>query len=420
MPESLHIREPEPRRSTSYVLWIAIAIITIVGFLTLRYLLRDKVTVRVAHASYQNLLSTISTNGKVEPVEDFQAHSLAGGTVQKVYVVEGQQVHKNDLLMSMNADDARSRVAQANEQVKAAQLALQSLQGGGTTSEQIGLKSDMSTARAQVQQAQRDLAATQQLQQTGAASADEVTSAQQRLQTARNTLLALNQRQHSGYTPLDLAHAQAALGEAQAAYAAAVANMQSVEVRAPFDGTVYSVTVRAYDYVTPGDDMIEMADLSHLRVRAYFDEPEIGSLASGQSVKIVWDAKPSLVWHGNIVQVPDTVITYGTRTVGEVLISVDEDADGQLLPNTNVTATVTTLARQNVLAIPREALHTDGTANFVYVVSGSSLQKRAVEVGGVNLTQVEITGGLNDGDTVALSATGSQPMSDGMHVDTIQ
>jgi HlyD family secretion protein len=420
MPESLHIREPEPRRRTPYVLWISIAVITIVGFLTLRYLLRDKVSVRVAHASYQNLLSTISTNGKVEPVEDFQAHSLAGGTVQKVYVIEGQQVHKNDLLLTMNADDARSRLAQANEQVKAAQLALQSLQGGGTTAEQIGLASDTATAKLQLRQAQRDYTATQQLQQSGAASADEVASAQQRLQTARNTLNTLHQRESKGFTPLDLAHAQAALGEAQAAYAAAAANMQSVEVRAPFDGTVYSVTVKAYDYVTPGDTMIEMADLSHLRVRAYFDEPEIGSLASGQSVRIVWDAKPSLVWHGQIVQVPDTVITYGTRTVGEVLISVDEDAGGQLLPNTNVTTTVTTLARQNVLAVPREALHTDGTANFVYVVSSNTLQKRAVEVGGVNLTQVEIAGGLNDGDTVALSATGNQPLSNDMHVDTIQ
>ncbi|HXB61854.1 MAG TPA: biotin/lipoyl-binding protein, partial [Acidobacteriaceae bacterium] len=112
------------------MLWIAIAVITIIGFFALRYLLRDKVSVRVGHASYQNLLSTISTNGKVEPVEDFQAHSLAGGTVQKVYVVEGQKVHKNDLLLTMNADDARARLAQANEQVKAAQLGLQSLKQG--------------------------------------------------------------------------------------------------------------------------------------------------------------------------------------------------------------------------------------------------------------------------------------------------
>jgi HlyD family secretion protein len=419
MPESLHISEQAPSQGNRYTLWIVVAVITITGFLTLRYLLRDKVTVRVAHASYQNLLSTIDTNGKIEPVEDFQAHSLAGGTVQKVYVVEGQKVRKNDLLMTMNADDARARLAQANEQVKAAQLALQQLQGGGNAAQQIDLTSNISTAQLQAKQAQRDLDATQKLQQSGAASADEVASAQQRLQTARNSLTALNARKSSGFTTLDLGHAQAAVAEAQAAYTAALANMQSVEVRAPFDGTVYSVTVKAYDYVTPGDTMIEMADLSHLRVRAYFDEPEIGKLSNGQAVKIVWEAKPSLVWHGHIVQVPDTVINSGTRTVGEVLVSV-EDSNGQLLPNTNVTVTVTTLDLPNVLAVPREALQTDGSANFVYVVDGHTLQKRAVGVGGLNLTQVEITSGLNSGDTVVLSANGSQPLSDGMHVDRIQ
>jgi len=411
--------EQESSRSSKYVLWIAIAVITIGGCFALRYLLRDKVSVRVAQATDQNLLSTISTNGKVEPVEDFVAHSLSGGTVQKVYVVEGQKVHKGDLLMTMNADDARARLAQADEQVKAAQLSLQSIQTGGTAEEHISLATDLSAAQSQLKQAQHDLDATEKLQQNGAASADEVASAQQRLLTAQNALSAVQQRKSSRFTTLDHAHAEAMLAEAQANYAAAAANMNNIAVHAPFDGTVYSVPVNGYDYVSPGDNMVQMADLTHLRVRAYFDEPEIGKLAIGQSVKIVWDAKPSLTWHGHIVQVPDTVITYGTRTVGEVLITVD-DSDGQLLPNTNVTATVTTLARANVLAVPREALHTEGEANYVYVLSGHTLEKRAIGIGGVNLTQVEITSGLNSGDTVALSSTSSEPMSNGMHVDTIQ
>ena len=45
-----------------------------------------------------------------------------------------------------------------------------------------------------------------------------------------------------------------------------------------------------------------------------------------------------VVWHGHIERTPVTVITYGTRNVGEVLIHID-DADGQLLPDTNVTVT---------------------------------------------------------------------------------
>jgi HlyD family secretion protein len=101
------------------------------------------------------------------------------------------------------------------------------------------------------------------------------------------------------------------------------------------------------------------------------------------------------------------------------LISV-EDADGQLLPNTNVNATVTTLARQNVLTVPREALHIENGTPYVYVLNSHTLDRRDIKIGGVNLTQVEIVTGLKPGDRVALSISGIQPISNGMHVDTIQ
>lgn len=406
------------RRSTLALIFGVLAI-TALGAIGLHYLLRDKIVVRVAQAGNQDLLSTISTNGKVEPVQDYEAHTGPGGTVQKVYVKVGQKVHKGDLLVVMSSDDARAQIARANEQLKAAQLSLHAVQSGGNQEEQINLASELATAQGITAQATRDLAATQKLQQNGAASAAEVDAARQRLLSAQNAQRALEQRKSSRFTSLDHAHAQAVIGEAEANLAAANAGLKQVEIRAPFDGTIYSVAVNDYDFVGAGEVLVEMADLSNLRVRAYFDEPEIGKLANGQAVKITWDAKPALSWHGHIVRVPDTVITYGTRTVGEVLISV-EDADGQLLPNTNVNTTVTTLARNNVLTVPREALHTDNGATFVYVLNGHTLDKRNIQIGGVNLTQVEILSGLKSGDQVALSISGIQPISNGMHVDTIQ
>jgi len=403
----------QPSRNNTIALILGLVAITAIGAVGLHYLLRDRITVRVAQAGYQDLLSTISTNGKVEPEQDYEAHSAPGGTVQKVLVTAGQKVHKGDLLVIMNADDAHSQIAKANEQVKAAQLGLQAVQSGGSQDEQINLASELSTAKAATAQAARDL------QQNGAASTAEVATARQVLLAAQNAQKALEQRKNSRFTSLDRAHAQSVLGEAQASYDAAIAGLKQVEVRAPFDGTVYSVSVSDYDFVPAGEVLVEMADLSKLRVRAYFDEPEIGKLAPGQPVKITWDAKPTLSWHGHITRVPDTVITYGTRTVGEVLISV-EDADGQLLPNTNVNATVTTLARQNVLTVPREALHIENGTPYVYVLNSHTLDRRDIKIGGVNLTQVEIVTGLKPGDRVALSISGIQPISNGMHVDTIQ
>ena len=118
----------------------------------------------------------------------------------------------------------------------------------------------------------------------------------------------------------------------------------------------------------------------------------------------MWDAKPDLTWHGHVTQAPTTVANVGSRNVGECLISVD-DAHGDLLPNTNVTVTVTTLQHADVLSLPREALHTEGSNSFVYRVVDEKLVRTPVHVGVVNLTRVEITGGLKQGEMVALGAT---------------
>jgi HlyD family secretion protein len=276
----------QPSRNNTIALILGLVAITAIGAVGLHYLLRDRITVRVAQAGYQDLLSTISTNGKVEPEQDYEAHSAPGGTVQKVLVTAGQKVHKGDLLVIMNADDAHSQIAKANEQVKAAQLGLQAVQSGGSQDEQINLASELSTAKAATAQAARDLATKQKLQQNGAASTAEVATARQVLLAAQNAQKALEQRKNSRFTSLDRAHAQSVLGEAQASYDAAIAGLKQVEVRAPFDGTVYSVSVSDYDFVPAGEVLVEMADLSKLRVRAYFDEPEIGKLAPGQPVKI--------------------------------------------------------------------------------------------------------------------------------------
>ena len=102
--------------------------------------------------------------------------------------------------------------------------------------------------------------------------------------------------------------------------------------------------------------------------------------------------------------------------MGECLIAVD-DAHGDLLPNTNVTVTVTTQSRTNALSLPREALRTEGASNFVYRIVNGQLVKTPVQVGGVvNLTRFEVAGGLNEGDRVALNATTETDLSDGLHV----
>lgn len=132
-------------------------------------------------------------------------------------------------------------------------------------------------------------------------------------------------------------------------------------------------------------------------------------------MKIAWAAKPDRIWHGHVIEAPTTIITYGTRNVGECLISLD-DAHGDLLPNTNVTVTVITMQHSDALSVPREALQSDGSTNYVYRIVGDKLVKTPVQIDLVNQTLVEITGGLNVGDRVALKATTDEDLSDGLAI----
>jgi HlyD family secretion protein len=109
---------------------------------------------------------------------------------------------------------------------------------------------------------------------------------------------------------------------------------------------------------------------------------------------------------------PSTVIVYGTRTVGEVLVEID-GGEGDLLPATTVTVKVTTFSEPNSLAVPREALRVENGKTYVYKVAGDGLARTPVTTGSINLTQVAILSGLNEGDWVATGTTNGQPLQEG-------
>jgi len=401
------------------LVWFGVAVILVAVFFSVRALTRDSLPVRVAQVSHQRLESTISTNGRVEPENNYEIHSPIAAIVKAAYVQPGDQVPAGRLLLELDDMQARARLAAAESGLKSAQAALESISQNGTLEQRQAAASDVTRNRIERDQAERDLAALTKLSSTGAASPSEVTAARERLTTAEANLHASEQNVRSRYTPADVARAKAAVAEAEANRQAAQQVLARTSVRAPIAGTVYSLNTKRTEFAEEGKLLLQMADLQHERVRAYFDEPEIGRLAVGQKVQIKWDAKPTALWHGHIERTPITVITYGTRTVGEVIIHVD-DVDNHLLPDTNVTVTVTTSTESNAMSVPREALHTENGKPYVYKVVGDELQRTSVIIGTINLTQVAILSGLNDGDWVAIGTTTGEPLQEGVAIKRVR
>ncbi len=400
------------------MLWVIFLAVIGLAFVVVRATSREAVEIRARAVTRQNLLSTVSTNGKVEPIDEFQAYAPAAGVVAKVYVQVLQKVKVGDLLLKMDDSDAVAKLATATANLRTAEAALHDMEHGGSQEERLTLSGDLSRAQLQQQKATKDLAALKELQLKGAASPSEVAAAEQQLQAANNALQGIQMRGTQRYSPADKARIEAQVADARATVAAAESTYAAFNIRTPKAGAVYSIPVSTYDFVPAGENLVDVADLNKIQIHAYFDEPEIGKLAVGQAVKITWDAKPNQTWHGHISIAPTTVITYGTRNVGECIITVD-DARGDLLPNTNVIVTVTTAQRFNALSIPREALHTDG-GDFVYRVVNGKLVRTSVQVGvATNLIRAEITGGLTDQDTVALGAINNRELSNGLSVKIV-
>ncbi|HYK36674.1 efflux RND transporter periplasmic adaptor subunit [Alloacidobacterium sp.] len=400
-------------------IWSGAGIAVALVFYFVHMATRTTLPVRAAVVERSSLKSTTSTNGIVEPVSTFEAHAPFPGVVKAIYVHEGDKVTTGQLLLQMDDTNARAKLATAIAALRGAQASYDATMKGGTREEQLALNGDITKTQMDRDQAQRDIAALEKLQAQGAASAAEVAAAKDRMTAANNSLGLLEKKKSGRYDATDIAHSKAALDDAQAGYVAAQEVVNQANVKAPFAGTVYYIPVSKTEFVDQGAKLLEMADLTKLQVRAYFDEPEIAKIREGMPITILWDALPDSEWHGHVVRVPSTIIRFNTRNVGQVLISID-DADGKLLPNTNVTVTVTTSDIASALNVPRDALHTEEGKTYVYVVKDGKLHRTPVTVNALNLTQVEILSGLHEGDTVALRTTNGQPVSEGVAVEIVR
>jgi HlyD family secretion protein len=380
---------------------------------------RTEIPVRADVAARETIQNSISTNGKIEPVDNFEAHALGPAPVRKVLVKEGDQVKAGQLLVQLDDSDARAQAASALAKLRGAEAALSAIRKGGTQEEVFTTSANLAKTRTERDSAKRNLDAMKKLQQRGAAAAAEVEAAENRLKQAEADVAVLEQKSTKRYSNPEIEKVQAEAAEARAAHEAAQNMLRNANITSPRAGTVYSLPIREGAFVAAGDLLVQVADLRKMQVRAFVDEPEIGKLAKGQHVGLTWDAVPGRTWEGVVTRVPATVITKGTRTVGEVVCQVD-NKDLKLLPNVNVSVAIASAKQDNALTVPREAIMEDNGARFVYQIVENKLHRKEVKTGISSLTKIEIKQGLEDKSLVALGSVNGQALSDGSTVKVVE
>jgi HlyD family secretion protein len=408
-------RWPSARALT---IWVCLAIGVVIGAISFAGRMVDAPEMPVARVARKDVSDWIATNGKVEPTEPHVIVARLDSFVREVSVAEGTLAAPDQLLLTLDSTELRAQLAHAREEQLAAQEQMRIAIAGGNAEELARLEGDMHRTDAELVKLGRDRESLQRLVEKQAATPDELAQAAlalERAQAERQFLVRKrgDLQQRAGF---DARRTGLLAERARQTILSLEEQLRSTQVAAPVAGTVYSLPVRVGQHVRIGDSLAEVADLRHLRVRAFIDEPELGSVGVGQAVLITWDALAGRSWAGRIVQVPKTVVPRGGRSVGEVLCSVDND-DMTLLPNINVDVRVRKQVRPHALTVPRAAVKVAGEDRYVFLVKDHRLQRQLVTVGIASTSEYEVLKGLSEGDLVALA--GETEPRDGMTVRSI-
>jgi membrane fusion protein (multidrug efflux system) len=203
----------------------------------------------------------------------------------------------------------------------------------------------------------------------------------------------------------------AALKVQEAAVALAQAKLDKTRIKAPFAGVVGIRNVSVGDYVKEGQELINLEDISTLKIDFRLPESYLGQLKPGQSVEVSSDALPGQRFTAVLDAINPLIDTNGRAISCRAHLS---NAEAKLRPGMFVRVRLILEQRSNVLLIPEQALVPDAKAPYVFRVSDGKVTRTPVKPGIRRNAQVEIIEGLQAGDEVVTA--GQLKLRDGAPV----
>jgi HlyD family secretion protein len=396
---------------------LVVAVILGAGAWTVMSIRNQPPVVPFARVARENIASSVPTNGKIEPIEWGEARAERPGTVQSILVRRGGQVARGAALVELDSAEARAEMTAAQARVSQARADLDVIERGGKATDLNAIAGELEREKLELAAARKEHASLLRLQSKQAATAYEVSRAQDRVDRAQAQIQNLEQRRGALTGPQDRSAAEARLRDAESAVALAEERIRKSVIRAPLTGRIYQFDLKPGAYLNAGDLVASIGQLDRVRVKVFVDEPDLGRVAVGKPVVITWDAAPGRQWTGTVNRTPTQIVALGTRQVGEVLCVI-ANPGGELLPGTNVNAEILSEQVAGALTIPKEAMRREqGQAGvFVLTANGPGPQhvvwkKITPGVGSTTRTQIE---GLMEGDAIALPS--DKPLTDGMAV----
>jgi HlyD family secretion protein len=372
-------------------IWIACSAIVALGliiFFSIRATRTETIAVQTSKVARKDILKAqVSASGQIRTKDYVNLQADIVGVVTDLYVREGDQVKKGDILLKIDPIQTAAQTDATRAQFDAAQQELNAQQFQISTADHniSNAKAQLESARAQQEQADanysRVLASfkrSQQLSEDGLISREEYEIAQNNLKAAkvqadvakRNVEQMTNgiaisennlQQMKNSFTA-----AQTRLQSQKANLTQATDQLKKTTIPSPLNGVITQLVVHAGERAVPGTlnspqaTLMTISDLSVIQTELKVDETDIVSLAIGNPAKIKVDALPDLVLDGEVTEIGNSPISTGSTSTQEakdfkVIVTVKNPPD-KIRPGMSCTADIVTSTRTNVLSIPIQAL----------------------------------------------------------------
>ncbi|MCD4828624.1 MAG: efflux RND transporter periplasmic adaptor subunit [Candidatus Cloacimonetes bacterium] len=205
-----------------------------------------------------------------------------------------------------------------------------------------------------------------------------------------------------GISELEMDNTRTGFELAEAGFVAAG---KMVKPQAPFSGIVTAMNVRLGDSVAPDDPLFTISQVDRMRTRVFVPEADIGMIQRGQDVTATWQEH---IFTGRISQVAYD-LNRDMQGFGVDIVLANPDR----VFRSGMTAQVSVEAYRNdsAIVVPRKLTRTDETGTYVFVAEGGNAAKRYIEVGRQSDLNLEVTAGLQAGDSIL--TTGLNLIKDG-------
>jgi len=429
-------------RKTRWIL-ISVAAFVLLVVLAVSSAVRRLNTAKVttAKATRQSLTSVVSGTGQIKPLTYVNIGATSFGRITHLYAHEGDHVAKGQLLATVENEQPASAVAAQQAAINSSKLDLEAYAAAERTAQAA-----LDQARADLEQKRLDFQRAQGLFDAQVMAKQDFDAKKAAYDVSAATLA---QRQAA----LAQARSQSAsqsshVTQAQATMRGNQYSLGLTQSRAPFDGLVTNVPVREGETVVlgiqnaEGSTLMTLADMSVITAEVKVDEADIVNVRLNQLAEVTVDALPGRTFHGRVTEVGDQALlrttgiatsqtTTGTEEAKDfkVVVTLD-DPNGELRPGLSTTAKITTDSKPSVLTIPIQALvMRDPAIEAIYAKRGGKPDPNAVlptrttpvqgvyvlrtshgslhafftpvQTGITGTTEIEVTGGLNEGDEIA-------------------